>query len=171
MRPKLGHVDVRVHPEQGVWSQSLDPTVPEAGKDLEQGCVDLGALGWKKRPKKEASKLNIHQGPRGSAQRGALESVSGEGGRAVSGAQGCPEVKQGVTGPPAGHQQPWQWQVPTKGTEAGSGLRWSAQGRASRRVCVGTGQKGTQAYPGSAGGQQGAVLRALLEADGLRLHP
>ena len=66
MRPRLGHMDVEVHLEQGCrvsrWIHG-----PRSRKDAEQGCMDLGALGRKrkrqrkkprgtKRPSKEAAK-------------------------------------------------------------------------------------------------------------------
>ena len=136
--------------------------------------MDSGALGRKKkRPKKEASKHPTSikgDRARGSA-REEPSRVGVRGGGAVSGAQGRPEVKQEVTGPPAGHQQPWQWQVPTKGTETEAGLRWSAQGRGRQGESVRA--QGRRVHRPVLGvpGSGGAVLRALLEADGLRLHP
>ena len=80
VRPRLGHMDVEVHPERGCrvsrWIHG-----PRSGKDAEQGCVDLGALGRKrkrqrkprgtKRPSKEAAKEVL-------PERSPRESVSGE---------------------------------------------------------------------------------------------
>ena len=172
MRPRLGHMDVEVHLERGCrvsrWIHG-----PRSRKDAEQGCMDLGALGRKrkrqrkkprgtKRPSKEAAKEVL-------PERSPRESVSGGG--TVSGAQGCPEVKQEVTGLPAGHQQPWQWQVSTKGTEKEAGLRWSAQGRGHRGESVPAQGRRVHRPVLGAPGSGGAVLRALLEADGLRPSP
>lgn len=126
-----------------------------------------------KTAKKEASRhqTSIEGGcERGSAREEPLR-VGVRGGGTVSGAQGCPEVKQEVTGLPAGHQQPWQWQVSTKGTEKEAGLRWSAQGRGHRGESVPAQGRRVHRPVLGAPGSGGAVLRALLEADGLRLSP
>lgn len=68
--------------------------------------------------------------------------VGVRGGGTISGAQGCPDVEQEVTGPPAGHQQPWKWQVSTEGTEAEAGCGGQHdRGGSSERASAGTGQK------------------------------
>lgn len=117
MRPRLGHGDARAHPEQGVGVSLCWIHCPRSRKDAGVRCVDLGALGWKrKRPKKEASKHPTSI--KGDRARGSAREEPSrgrcQGGGAASGAQGCPEAKQEASSP-AGHQQPWQWQVPTKG--------------------------------------------------------
>ena len=85
--------------------------------------MDRGAPGRKRKwPKQEASAPNVRRRrPRKRFCREEPWSVGVGGGGTVSGAQGCPDVEQEVTGPPAGHQQPWQRQVSTEGAEAEAG--------------------------------------------------
>lgn len=155
-----------------VWSQSLDPW----SQKQEGRGARLHGFGspW---PEEKMAKERSLEAPnvyrrrlrRRFCQREALESRCQ--GRRNSGAQGCPEVKQEVTRLPAGHQQPWQWQVSTKGTEKEAGLRWSAQGRGHQGESVPAQGRSVHRPVLGAPGSGGAVLRALLEADGLRLSP
>lgn len=151
MRPRLGHVDVRVHPEQGVWSQSLDPLSPKQEGCEEQGCVDLGALGREEKTAEEGSleAPNIH--PKETAarfcQRGALESRC-QGRRSSQWCPGLPRGQAGVTGPQLVTNNLGNGRFQPRAQRRKPGCGGQHKGGASGRVCAGTGQKGTQAYPG-----------------------
>lgn len=160
LRPRLDHVDVRVHPEQGVWSQSLDPRSPKQ----EGRGARLRGFGspWPEEKTAEEGSLeapNIHQRrPRERfCQRGALKSRCQ--GRRSS--QWCPGPPRGQ----AGGDRASSWSPATlamagsnQGHRDGSQVAVvSTREGASGRVCAGTGQKGTQACPGSAGVWRGGV--------------
>lgn len=147
VRPRLGHRDVKVHP--GGCGVSLWIHGPRSWKDAKQGCVDLGAPGWKRKwPKQEASAPNVcRRKPRKRfCQRGPWR-VGVRGGGTVSGAQGCPEVELGNG----------RFQPRAQRQKLGCGGQ-DNQGGSSERVSAGTGRKGAQARPGRAGVWQGGVV-------------